>query len=221
MTDSLQQVTSAIGAIQQQQNKQADVLSQVTNTLGKLAEPAEEEESSAVDYNVDLESMSNTELANKMLEVIEDRVGQFSKSIEQKIDQFDSKVGTVSAQSQVNETRGKYQDFDHYKDEMVQLARENPGLSVERLYRLAKAENPQKVEEVDKKLAAENPPPEKDEGEDKPKRFGGMIPTGGFIPVSENTRMKPKDAADKAWEDVIAPFDDLEKSLSSSESPSG
>lgn len=217
VASSLEAVTGAIASLQQQQQQQAQLLQQITHNLQNPPTPSKDDDDG--DYDVDLESMSRTDFANKLLSVIDKRMDKSIQGLQKKLEEFDTRVGTVDAKAEVSRLRRDNPDFDNFKDEMVSLARENPGLSVERLYRLAKAENPEKVkkleEEAAAKKAAEKPP--EDEGK---KFFSGMLPGGSFTPPPSNGRMDPKSAADKAWEQVIKPYGDLE-ALLSSESDAG
>lgn len=96
---------------------------------------------------------------------------------------------------------GKFKDFWDYREEMLVIAREQPGLPPERLYRLARAENPAKAAVVDKKYAPKEAP-----GAPNGRvrlNFGG-IPPGQSGTGDRSQNMKAGEAAQAAWLETVA-----------------
>lgn len=144
---------------------------------------------------VDLESMSNTELANFVFSSMEG-VG---KQIMQRLD-------TVQLTNEIERCMDKHDDFINYQKDIQKLSVANPKLSIERCYTLAKQEKggfdkkeeEKGEEEKEKRSTAEklyNLPKRKVYGE-KP----GVTPAA----TQKNTVMSSKEAASDAWDEVMA-----------------
>lgn len=149
-----------------------DYLSKKIGTnVSKAAASAAKE---AKEDKTDLNSFTNEELVSYIMSHVDGKVAAKSGEMEQGLALRD-------AQDQVGKAAGKFTDFWDYKEEMVKLAAEMPGLTAERAYLIAKAESGPKV----KKSAAV-----KTEAPVTPGRGVVQRPARGF-----------GNAFEKAWKD--------------------
>lgn len=104
---------------------------------------------------------------------------------------------------------GKYKDFWDWRDEILSVAKQTPNATVERLYHIARAENPKKTEDLAKKYS-----PPKDEGEGnrttdgetrkiRLRGFGGLTP-GQSGTGARGRKMAGPEAANAAWSEAVA-----------------
>lgn len=138
-------------------------------------------------------------------------VGEVGKVVDQKLDSVSDTL--KSTQQDINDTRLAGQvkelmsdnpDFMDWKSEMAAIAKESPGLSIARIYALAKAENPEKATELKEKYS--------DDKDTRPDPgFLSLMPTGGAYDDSDEKPTK-KEAGEKAWEETVAQFPGLASS---------
>lgn len=157
--------------------------------------------------DVDLEKMSRAELMKYMSSAIIKDVNKALKPVAQRLDEITSTTERSAVAAQVDKARAKYEDFDEWKAEINQLHKENPGLNVDRLYTLARAENPDKVAELTAKAKEQS---EKSGGDKKP--FLGLTPTStnSADDNDDDGRMSPQDAATAAFDEA---FKDIPEEL--------
>jgi hypothetical protein len=89
----------------------------------------------------DLDMLSNTQLADKVLKRAGEDVGRRLDKVMSTLQQVTQFVRTNEGEAvkrQVDEARAKYRDFDKFKQPILELNGKFPGLSVEELYFLAK-----------------------------------------------------------------------------------
>jgi phosphoenolpyruvate carboxylase len=82
------------------------------------------------------------ELTSKVLKKVFGLIQTSVKPLEDKLANISSYVENTEGskiKEEINAVRAKYPDFENYRETMVQLNRQNSGLSVEELYFLAKA----------------------------------------------------------------------------------
>ena len=117
-------------------------------------------------------------------------------------------VGTTAAEATIKAEFERLRstvapDIYDWQEEMVKIANETPGISVEKAYKLARLENEEKARELDIKYGKIEEP-KKEEETKKPtgdEIFGGLLPTSGKTVEAED--MTPEDAAEAAWEKVF------------------
>lgn len=118
----------------------------------RIVEPVEE--------NVDFSMMSNKELAEYMRKEVVKEVSKLS-NLGSRLDHVESvvsKVETSNIVKEINRARKAYADFDEYRDQMVALNSQNPNLTVDDLYWLAKKRSDGYSIPVDpRKMATEKP----------------------------------------------------------------
>jgi hypothetical protein len=150
-------------------------------------EPQQRQSTPDVEDPEDFDMLDNQELANylmkKMDRVLEEKVNQSIQGISQKVQSLEGYVQeneTKSVKQQVAELREKYSDFDQYKDQMVELNRQNPNLTPEDLYFIAKKRSGHFDEPRPKESESEKPtqsvtrPPKPDREEPLPQGKGGF-----------------------------------------------
>ena len=144
-----------------------------------------------------LDTMSNTELLNFMVDVVNKQAGPKMRDMEVKFE-------TLRVLREIDKAESKYDDFWRYEGKIKELSMANPSLNIEQAYKLARAENPPpKGEEgsetpIAKRTTTEkilNLPPRTAFGE-KP-----SVASGTTTEVDRGSTMK--DAGEKAWEEAV------------------
>jgi len=156
----------------------------------------------------DLEGMSRSQLIKHMDAKREKDLAKLRKEL--KDDVTETKKGTAEEklQREYKELVDKEPLAAGMLGTMVEMAKNDPslrGISINRLFKVAVAEHPEKAQELqskldeDKKANGEDNEGKKGDEADKVK-FGGLTPTSQVGEQKENTRMSKEDASDKAWE---------------------
>lgn len=216
----MQNITQAVGSLAtglDSNQKNIEALTGTVNSLTSMSKQQLENMQSVDDDDDDdfgselgandLEGMNRMDFMNHIL-------GQVNKGFERIADQIGSQVSTVkdsvettNLKQELNEVRESNPDFDHFKEEIAAVAKANPNMAIKDMYVLAKANNPQKVEEVTKTLETQTLENEKKAAEEakktQSKGFGGLTPTSGQkteIP----TDMTQEAAGNAAWDETMA-----------------
>lgn len=101
-------------------------------------------------------------------------------------------------QAAVEKSAAAHPDFGDWRQEMIALAGDYRGLPPERLYALARADNPSKARELDEKYT---PKPRAQEPI-RLRNFGGLTPTQSGT-GNRGQRMNGSEAADAAWSETV------------------
>lgn len=115
----------------------------------------------------DFDMLDNRELADYTMKkttsavssLVEQKLNEALEKVMDKVQRLEGYVQTNETQTirqQVSKLREKYSDFDDYRDVMVQINRENPSLSPEELYFVAKKRSGH-FEEPGPKASSEKP----------------------------------------------------------------
>jgi len=142
-------------------------------------------------------------ISKVVADVVEKKVDLVRKDMSSLSNDVTEKTAKQELQAFAKENPGLY----HFVDEVKALIEETPGLSFERAYKLARAENPDKAKDVDAQIARESGKTD-DEVKEKKLPFGGLTPTSGST-VGEDgkeVKMTSDDAAAKAWEETLEAF---------------
>jgi len=119
----------------------------------KLAEDADLKRILSMNDRDDgLESLSNKELINVVADSIEKALDARQKQLNQilnnqvqdlstEISKTQKAIMQVATNIDVRDVRGKYTDFDKYQKAAAEIMQDNPTLSVEQAYKLAKADD--------------------------------------------------------------------------------
>lgn len=185
---------------------------QLSQGGGQQQQEVEEEQEVEEPSPQDLETMDRAQYAQFIVNKVVKEIGKVIEPVEARAQNAELTATAEALTRQVNATAEKYEDFWQWKDEIKALAKESPGLSPERLYKLARAENPDKAKDVDEKLAKERE--KKGQTGDRQTqsrgtdgkfkvRFGGFTPNGSGGETG-NRKMSPSEAASAAWDMVTA-----------------
>ena len=151
----------------------------------------------------DVETMSNKELTGHILK-------QVTKAVSELVKPLDSKISGVQSTTEEDRIRTEAvaiakEDpmFMEMREEMAEVAKSHPDLSVRDIYTLSKVNNPEKVEKLEKETKEKEDKVKKEAGE-SPEAFGGFLPGSGVKTSTEgDKKMSTKDAANKAFDDVM------------------
>jgi hypothetical protein len=151
---------------------------------------------------VDMEQLDRKEFASLLLTKFQDsltsHLKESMKPLEERVGQVSSKLEEDLANREVNSAAGQRPDFYEWRPEISALVKENPSLSVTRAYTIARSENADKAKQMDTKYAKKS---------DTPARGFtdlSLSPTGGGGRGEDSGKMKFNEAAEKAYEDVLA-----------------
>lgn len=160
-----------------------------TYSLDELAEEAKrpskiEEEEEGVDWD----EISGKELVKKVTEVV-NQLGM----------RLQTEVEVLKVQREIDKCEAKYPDFWEYEEDIRRIAVENPSLSIEKAYKLAKAEKEGGKGEKEKEVAKTKT----EKLLNLPPRSGGEKP-GVVSSSTKASEVKTlREAALKAWEDTV------------------
>lgn len=155
------------------------------------------------DGTIDMETMSNKELGDHILKQVGKVVGELVKPLNEKISGVQSTTEEDRIRAEAVIVSKEEPMFMHMGKEMGDIAKRHPDLSVRDIFNLAKINNPEKVEELEKELKGDEDKKKEEEGEPSP-AFGGLLPTSGVKSSDKNVgKMNQKDAANKAFDDVM------------------
>jgi hypothetical protein len=149
---------------------------------------------------VDWDKLSNKEMVGKLGEMINKGAMDIRTEIE-----------TLKVLREIDHCAGKYEDFWEYEEDIRAIAAENPSLSIEKAYRLAKVEKGDRGKGREKTKEGEEELEER-KGErtrtkterllNLPKVFGGERPGLAKSTTTASRVISLKDAADRAWDEV-------------------
>ena len=100
----------------------------------KIDEQTEPEEKSEFDVDPDDPA---AELLKKIGGMMDNKLGKIADRL-QLVEGIAQRAQNNEVNSEIDRAKTKHRDFDTYKDSMVKMSNENPGLNVEELYTMAK-----------------------------------------------------------------------------------
>lgn len=144
--------------------------------------------------NVDLDDMNNTQLADYILNEIQEMGNNLMVEIQ-----------TNKVLREIDKCEAKHDDFWQYQEEIFKISTKNPTLSIEQAYKLAKDEAGPKGDPKDKTGGPTPPitqkilnlPPKPQFGGERPGVAPNATRQGSDQPVSI------KSAAERAWDEAI------------------
>jgi len=192
-------LTKSIGILASGMRELQEAYKTQSATLAKLAEPGEKPKSGGsadlTDPNLDLDQLDRKEFMALLLSRFDERLSDVVGGVKK---EYDERLSTVSnsfhddvASRELTNISGKHKDFYEWREEVQSLLKATPGLTLARAYTIARTENPEKAQELDKKY---NPPEPKQE-------FLGLTPTSG-LPVDSDGPKNLTEAQNRAWEKV-------------------
>jgi len=149
---------------------------------------------------VDMEQLDRKDFATLLLSKFDERLQYHMKEavkpLEERVGKLDERVEGDLANREVNAAAGQRPDFYEWRQEIAELVKHTPGLSVTRAYTIARSENTDKAKKMDEKYTKKSEP--------KTPVFTGLSPAGGGGRGEGAGKMKFNEAANKAFDDVLA-----------------
>lgn len=203
-TQRLEAVERAVSLLAQGHTELTSGMAQLISKLDNVGRGPEKKDDTPSDDDVDLETMDRKTYTTWLMGQIKGVLQNEVKPLNDRFSQLDEKIdghtlGTM-VERFVNDPKSPHPDFYEWKDEMRALVKENPTLTPARLYTLARTENRAKAEKLDQKYGLNKP--EKRNGADNIPL--SLFPRGGSATKSGTGKMSPKDAAEKAWNEVMS-----------------
>lgn len=188
VTLTLEQYDALLGRLEELESKPSGQRDDI-DSLAEEGLKKREEEVRLAKEKINWDELSPTELVNKLVDLVRPDFVDLNTKIE-----------TVKAMREIDKCEERHDDFWEYKDEIRRIALNNPTLSIEQAYKLAKGDRSEKKE--------------KKEGE--PERKKGLLytlPPRG-IPQGERPGVAPgstkssevktlKAATERAWDEVV------------------
>ena len=136
----------------------------------------------------DLDQMSGSELAKTILNSV-------ARVVEDQIKPVTSKLTQVEFNQLVDAVARRHPDFWDYKDQMIEIAKQNPNMHPEAAYKLAKfGQLESKVSTLEESLKT---------GKAREGASASSERPGSAGPVGPPQSLSPDKAAEKAWEDAF------------------
>lgn len=196
-----------------QQAQLNDTIAQLPNSVGAAvqngvnaaiqAQNAKNEEAQAAAAKAgrhlsaeEVDELKNSEFAGHLLEKVEDLL----KPQNELIAAIAGKQNDNAVTAELQKASDAHEDFWEWKAEMGEINKATPGLSVERMYLLARMENPKKAAEIDK---AKEDTKENTKTQEAAPRFGGLTTTSTLGDGSDVGKMSKADAVEAAWNEVM------------------
>lgn len=151
-------------------------------------------------------------MLDEMKEIIADAVTPVKNSIENNT----TNAGKEKLQKEIKKAQAANADFNEWGDEILDIAKKNPGISPQRAYVIARAENPNKAEKMDEKFKTDDQKKKEEKGaldakaassDDIAEQFGGLLPTSGSVVDSD--KLDGDKAADIAWDKTFGNVSDI------------
>lgn len=145
----------------------------------------------------DWDNMTNSELMKSVAKMLKG----FKDDVDKRLDDTRGSVEVSDMKAEARRLASEYPDFTFFINEMKAEIEAAPGISLEKAYKLAKMDNPERVAEWEK----EHPPEKKEDNEGGDQKnvleFGGLMPTSGVD--RRNEKMNTDDAADAAFDEIF------------------
>lgn len=182
--------TSALADVQAQQNAAIKAAAD--------AKPVVDDDPDDKDFDID--RASRGDFADWMSRRLVREVNKVLKPLSEQIEKTSDDNSRSQLVREIDTVRAAHSDFNDWKPEMGVLHKQNPALSVQDLYDLAKVRNPDKVAEFEKTAKEE-----KDKIEQKTDPFGGLMPTNTTGNEEEAKQDMTRDeASTAAWDSVMS-----------------
>lgn len=189
-TESVDKLSGGIQQLNTIATARQQDTSQQNEEVGDTPDPTDNE--------IDLESLSRRELVDLIskstLSAIEKRI---LAPLTKEIDDLKTNMTTKEFGGEIQSLAGQNKDFWDFKEEMKTVSTQHPSMRPKEVYLLAKALNPDKAKELDRKY---NPPQDKDNVR-RPK-FGGLAPSGSGRASDKSKAMPVAEALEDAWNQV-------------------
>jgi len=146
----------------------------------------------------DVDAMTNGELVEHITKQVSSSI---LTPIQKQLTDLSTRMEKDTLSTQINTAAATYPDFWEYREEIQNRVKDNPNMSMDDAYHLALKDNKGKTEELARKRTEDAAAAKAAEDAKKP-AFAGLLPTSNLS--SASTKMQPKDAAQAAWDEVMA-----------------
>lgn len=146
----------------------------------------------ANDTDENVEEMNQEQFASYVVGEVNKVVGRVVNEVE-----------TLKVLREIDKCEAKYEDFWEYEQEVQRIASENPQMSIERAYRLAKAESGEKGDKGTKSKTANQPSTTEKLLRLPPRSMPGEKPGVAPGSTSEGDVKTLKGAAERAWDEAV------------------
>jgi uncharacterized coiled-coil protein SlyX len=200
----VQRQLKGLGMIVTQQSQSSKKLTESVSALvGKLDGITTTRKDDDEDEDEDaLNDLDNKQLVKLVLGEVGKVLDKKLEGVGTKIDATANRLDEAEVKRQVVELGAK--DFFEWGDEISSLAKDNPGLNVKQLYRLARDEDPEKATKLDEKYLGDDKG-----GKGDGKDFLSLMPTSGATFDDETEKLTTEEAKEKAWQETIDEFPGL------------
>ena len=207
--EQIKLLTQSVGlladGLQKMEGNQASIIDTLARITDQSKGEVKKDLTATFGEDVDLEQLDRKDFARFILEssrqATQESLDKMLASLDNKIQDLGSRFESKNAGEQVERMANDHKDFWEWSSEIKVLLKENPTLTVRRAYSLVRGENPDKAKAMDAKY---NPPaPAKKSGS-----FIGLTPTSSVGTREGTVKMSQKDAANKAFDDVMADLGD-------------
>ncbi len=155
------------------------------------------------DDDIDVETMSNEELVAHTTKKVVGAVSELLKPINNRVSGVQTATEEDRIRSEAIAIAKEDPLFMEMRNEMAEVAKTHPDLSIRDIYTLAKVNNPDKFAKVEKAFKEKEEKDEEESGE-KPAAFGGFLPSSGVRPSGKDAgKMDSKQAANAAFDEVF------------------
>ena len=203
-------LTRSVGLIAEGLSKMEGNQSTIVATLAEITKQSKGDVRQQLEEDfgkdIDVEQLDRKQFASFILanakKDLQAEMKKLMDGVDSRVTDLAGRFETKNANEQVTKTAELNADFWEWSSEIKQLLKDNPTLSVSRAYNLAKAENPTRLAELDKKYK----PAKK---ENKERSFLGLTPTSSLGTRDSGTgKMTQKEAAEKAFDTVMSDLGD-------------
>ena len=170
------------------------------------AASASDDDDLSGDEDIDVEKLSRVDLVKHIDNRLARTIAKALKPIQDKLEVTSTDAETDRVRREFAGAKDKFPDFMEWRDEMKDIITAHPDLSAERIYRLARSENPDKVKELDGKSKEGKDKEGEKELSEKARAFGGLMPTSGTS-LEKDGKKQPKEAGLAAWEQTMGLVD--------------
>jgi hypothetical protein len=192
-------------------NKLLTAVEGLSGSLESLKKEPKDKDRRKVDQN--LETLDRSGFLGVILEEVRGLLKEEVAPVKQAVQDTSDDATKADVKRQVAKAEKAHPDLWEWREEMGEIAKRSPGLTVEEIYKLARASDPDKVKEVDEKFRSDEDK-EKEKTVEKEKKateeqkalvgpFGGLTPTSGK--TAEKNDMTMEDAAETAFDKVFGP----------------
>ena len=211
----------------------SETVKQLTQTVSALAgvvqngqsqnDRSDERNATPPATQIDIDEMSNGELAAYILNEVKTVLGEAVKPVQESVESVQAQRNADQTNSRLDAVAGQYKDFRDWIPEMTELAKQGISKDPETLYHEARRRNGDKALDLDKQYE-QNGQEKFEEGADENQQkeldfnnpqdrlkmiFGGMAPTStGGDAEAEPDFANAREAGDAAFEDAFEGLND-------------